>query len=221
MGVSGLGVSFRHWGTKTVISRCPRALNQSTASLIPAHENTSLLPWLQIQMHIVSLHTSHQERNDHSEMVSFCIGIWNWQRDDISRGARREKQVCANQTPRWEVSSMTKHAFAGMLTSAGWKKKFSFCICHPSQSCLVFDLCFSAKRQCGGVKPHPSFRWKLESSPKTWPMYHWILLSQAKKTTVKICFVAFCFNLASVPASQQLQSSITHTKVRKSFFRLT
>jgi hypothetical protein len=48
IGASGRDTSFRHFGTKTVISSCPRARNQSTAKQIPRQENTSLLPWLQM-----------------------------------------------------------------------------------------------------------------------------------------------------------------------------
>lgn len=46
MGLSGLELSFLHFGTKTVISLWPRLLNHSTHSLIPRQENISLLPWL-------------------------------------------------------------------------------------------------------------------------------------------------------------------------------
>lgn len=50
MRASGRDCSFLHAGTKTVMSWWPRSKNQSTASWIPWHENTSLLPWLQENM---------------------------------------------------------------------------------------------------------------------------------------------------------------------------
>lgn len=43
---SGLDCSFLHAGTNTVTSLWPLSKNQSTANLIPRHENTSLFPWL-------------------------------------------------------------------------------------------------------------------------------------------------------------------------------
>ena len=46
MGLSGLEASFLHLGTKTVISRCPFARNQSTQILMPLQEKISLFPWL-------------------------------------------------------------------------------------------------------------------------------------------------------------------------------
>lgn len=47
IGTSGLGCSFRHEGTNTVTSVCPRSRKKFTVSWIPRHEKTSLLPWLQ------------------------------------------------------------------------------------------------------------------------------------------------------------------------------
>lgn len=44
--LSGRQDSFLHLGTNTVISICPLLLNQSTHSLMPWQENSSLLPWL-------------------------------------------------------------------------------------------------------------------------------------------------------------------------------
>lgn len=46
MGTSGLGCSFLHKGTNTVISEWPRSRKKFTASWIPKQEKTSLFPWL-------------------------------------------------------------------------------------------------------------------------------------------------------------------------------
>lgn len=46
IGTSGLGCSFLHEGTNTVMSVCPRSRKKFTVSWIPRQENTSLFPWL-------------------------------------------------------------------------------------------------------------------------------------------------------------------------------
>lgn len=48
MGVSALEACFLQLGTKTEMSVWPRARNHSTASWMPRHENSSLLPWLDV-----------------------------------------------------------------------------------------------------------------------------------------------------------------------------
>lgn len=60
IGASGLDCSFRHAGTKTVMSLWPFSRNQSTASWMPRHENTSLFPWLQNNITNIKLHTHTQ-----------------------------------------------------------------------------------------------------------------------------------------------------------------
>lgn len=138
MGASGLGCSLRQVGTNTVMELWPLSRKKLTASWIPRHENTSLLPWL--------------KKKEKKKKYNGWLESDNKKADIKGVGNNTTVDLCQHCNPLnvpWRGNLPSSHFTMRWLQMRGG----DFCGMHP-RICILLPWSWQEHAQAGfGVHP--------------------------------------------------------------------